>query len=249
MSSLFESDVPEPPSFDLMDIVDEISGTQSRTVTGPDGRQQRVTKRLPRNPEEQKLYDMASEQMTKAYGSIQELSALDPFAVEAFKPILDAFKSREERALDQAINQSTANRENQLARYGLSNSTNANEIRAASGAMENQLRMDINDRTTLLANQLRDDAIARQQNVFGLGQGIVNNDFARANSNNNNALALGIMGGQNQTYQNQLSAYQARGPSFGQQLLGAVGTGVGAYFGGPVGASIGNSLTGNRVKV
>ena len=45
----------------MLDVIDEITGTEFVTVTGPDGKKQRVLRRTPRSEEDQKLFDQATE--------------------------------------------------------------------------------------------------------------------------------------------------------------------------------------------
>jgi len=84
---------PVPPKEELMDVIDEVTGTQAITVVGADGKKKRVVSRLPRSPEEQKLYDDAGELMNKAIVEIKKLSDYDPAAVFDFAPFVDVMNN------------------------------------------------------------------------------------------------------------------------------------------------------------
>lgn len=71
---------PVPPKEELLDVIDHVTGTQAITVVGADGKKKRVVERLPRTPEEQKLYDEAGDLMNIAIVEIKKLSEYDPAA-------------------------------------------------------------------------------------------------------------------------------------------------------------------------
>ena len=80
---------PIPPKEELMDVIDKISGTQTITVTGADGKKRRVMERLPRTPEEQKLFDDAGELMDKSMAEIKRLNEYNPTEVIDFAPFVN----------------------------------------------------------------------------------------------------------------------------------------------------------------
>ena len=84
---------PVPPKEEVLDVIDTITGTQSITVVGADGKKNRMVSRLPRSQVEQKLYDDAGELMDKAIVEIKRLSNYDPAAVVDFAPFVDVMNN------------------------------------------------------------------------------------------------------------------------------------------------------------
>lgn len=93
----------QPSPVELMDVIDEISGTQTITVTGPDGKKRRVTQRLPRTPQEEAMFAKAEELMSQAVTNIEELYQYDPSSVADYQPFIESFgQINDERAADLA---------------------------------------------------------------------------------------------------------------------------------------------------
>ncbi len=143
---------------ELMDVIDELSGVQTITVTGVDGKKRRVTQRLPLTPQEQQTLDQAKNLMNTAVNNIQRLYQYDPTTVVNYQPFIQAFSSiNNERMRDLAqigdfkdiaekveqfreisrdltmkeFDERERMAEEGLARRGLSKSTQATELRAA----------------------------------------------------------------------------------------------------------------------
>ena len=86
---------------ELMDIVDELSGVQTITVTGPDGKKRRVTQRLPLTPQEEQTLNQAKNLMNTAVNNIQRLYKYDPASVANYQPFIQAFSNiNQERMRD-----------------------------------------------------------------------------------------------------------------------------------------------------
>ncbi len=86
---------------ELMDIIDEMSGFQTITVTGADGRKRRVTQRLPLTKQEQETLTQAENLINTAVTNIGRLYQYDPSSVVDYQPFIQAFSSiNEERMRD-----------------------------------------------------------------------------------------------------------------------------------------------------
>ena len=315
---------PVPPKEELLDVIDEVTGTQAITVVGADGKKKRVVSRLPRSEAEQKLYDDAGELMNKAIVEIKKLSDHDPAAVVDFAPFVDVMNSlNAERQADIAelsklpdFNQyvddfkamgntiiqdefKKAENENNayLANRGYADSSAAiamrnslvsekakalqqqdvngnlygEQLKAADlanrmntygfreqGRMgqlqnaqaEHQLKLGQYDQS----NAMRQQALQNQYGLFSTGAKIQGDDANKAMATRAPELANTIfqqsnmdslnrhnaqIGQINSQYQNQLASYNSQRPSFGDTVLQLGGMGVGAYFGGPMGAMMG----------
>ena len=186
---------PQPTPVELMDIIDEVSGVQTITTTGPDGKKRRITQRLPLTPQEQAILSQAENLMAKAVNNIESLYQYDPNSVANYQPFIQAFSDiNEERATDLAqignfidigqkveafrnINRELTNREfdrqqrigeESLAKRGLQRSTMATEQRAAMAnerALAEQ-QADIN--ANLYGEDLMQRQLARESQVYGL---------------------------------------------------------------------------------
>jgi hypothetical protein len=170
-----------------MDVIDELTGVQTITVTGPDGKKRRVTKRLPLTPQEQQILSQADNLMAKALNNIETLYKYDPTSVANYQPFIQAFSDiNNERAADLAqignfgdiankveafrtMNTDLMNREfdrqermgeEVLAKRGLQRSTMAAEQRAAM-ASERALATQQAD---VAANMYGEDLAQRQFN-------------------------------------------------------------------------------------
>ena len=85
-----------PPLQEMMDVIDEITGTQSVIVTGADGKKRRVNSRLPRTGEEKKRFELAEQLIPAAMQAIQKLYKYDPQSMIDFAPLVDTFANIDE---------------------------------------------------------------------------------------------------------------------------------------------------------
>lgn len=177
--------VAPPPQEEIMDVIDEITGTQSITVIGPNGKKRRKIERLPRTTEEQERFALGEELMTKSINNIKDLYQYNPDSVIDFEPLLRTFANlNDERANDlgQVANignirediqafrdmqtslddemfmrQNRAMEEN-LGRKGLSDSYAGQEARAFASRNENLYRKQ----SEFNANQYGEDLAAKR---------------------------------------------------------------------------------------
>jgi hypothetical protein len=93
--------IPPPPSApEMLDIIDEITGTQSIVVTGADGKKRRIQSRLPRTPEEQSKYQAAEELVGSSMKNIQQLYKYDPRSMIDFAPLIETFSNLNRERMD-----------------------------------------------------------------------------------------------------------------------------------------------------
>lgn len=148
---------PQPTQQEVLDVIDEIAGTQTVTVVGADGKKRRVTQRIPRTPQEEAMLKQADELMAQAVDNIQKLYRYDPASIVNYQPFINTFAQiNDERIADLAqignfgdlaqkvndfknMSKELVNREfdtrsrmndEMLARRGLQNSTYAAETKA-----------------------------------------------------------------------------------------------------------------------
>jgi hypothetical protein len=175
----------QPAPAEVMDIIDEIAGTQTITVNLGNGKKQRVTKRLPRTKEEDEVLKRADELMAQAVSNIQQLYRFDPASVADYQPFIQTFSQiNEERMADlgkignfegiadkvasfKQMNKELSERafdvqahmnDEILAKRGLSNSTMAAEMKAATATERALMRQ----RVAADAERYGDDLMNRQ---------------------------------------------------------------------------------------
>ena len=94
---------PPPPPQEILDVIDEVTGTQTITVTGSDGKKRRMIQKLPRTQEEEALNQEAGRLMDKAIGEMKRLYDYDPSQLVHYAPFVDVINSlNQERSEDMA---------------------------------------------------------------------------------------------------------------------------------------------------
>lgn len=188
---------PPPPPPEIMDFIDEISGTQTITVTGADGKKRRVTQRLPRTPEEEARYKAGEKLFSSALKNIQQLYKYDPKSSVDYAPLIKTFanlnKERmadlskiadlgniEQQVEDFKLMQNTLmedeftaqNRtaEDNLAHAGRGAGTFAEERRAALARNQDLTRMQGNVNAAMYGEDLATRRLARNKEAFGLNE-------------------------------------------------------------------------------
>lgn len=184
-----------PPEKEILDYVDKISGVETITVQGPDGKKRRVTQRLPRTPEEEKFYQEAGELLSQAISNIKTLSVHDPASVVDYQPFINTISSlNAERLQDlsgmsnfeniaqevesfkrintdltmRAFDASERKMEESLAHRGVENSTEATEVRAAMARERAELLRETEFKSKMFGKDLQDRQIDTESRLFGL---------------------------------------------------------------------------------
>ena len=186
---------PPPKPQEIMDVIDEISGTQAVTVTGPDGKKRRVIQRLPRTPEEEQLFRQGEALMASALQNLKTLYNHDPAQVVDFAPVIetfaninreraqdlaeitnlgniqadvDDFKAIQKNLLNEELRQSRLAQEEGLIDRGHYNSTAGDSLRAQLAREEALARQQVDLNSRMYGEQLADQRLNRNINTFGL---------------------------------------------------------------------------------
>jgi hypothetical protein len=184
----------QPAPVEVMDIIDEISGSQTITVVGPDGKKRRVTQRLPRSPQEEAMFKKAEELMSQAVTNIEQLYQYDPTSVVNYQPFINTFAQiNDERMADLAkignfaniaekvnsfkkLNQELVSRdfvrkermsEEILAKRGLQNSTLAAETRAAMAGERSLAQQQAGVNAEMYGEDLMSRQLTREGQAYG----------------------------------------------------------------------------------
>lgn len=189
--------VAPPAQEEIMDFFDEISGVQSITVVGPNGKKQRRTQRMPRTPEEEQLFKLGEDLTKKSIDNLISLYQYNPENVINFEPLLRTFANlNDERAAalgqvanignirediqafrdmqtslddDMFMRQNRAMEEN-LGRKGLSDSYAGQEARAFAGRNENLYRKQSEFNANLYGEELAKKRLDRNAEAFALDE-------------------------------------------------------------------------------
>lgn len=186
---------PPPTPEEVLDVIDEISGTKTITVQRPDGKKERRTMRLPRTPEQEAYYTRAASLMNTALERLQSLYEQNPRDAVNYQPFIDTFANlNAERQADLAqiglfprlpemvsnykamatdlVNREfdRANRMNEerLARTGLATSSIAADARAA---LEGERIRGLRESEIMgerYGSELANSQLAREREIFGL---------------------------------------------------------------------------------
>lgn len=180
---------------ELMDVIDELSGVQTITVTGADGKKRRITQRLPLTPQEEQTLNQAKTLMNTAVNNIQRLYQYDPTSVVNYQPFIQAFSSinqerlgdlaqigdfkdiaekvQQFKAINQTLtmdafdNQQRMTEEN-LARRGLQRSTEATENRAAMAKQRALLEQEVNVASENYGEDLQNRRLDREARTYAI---------------------------------------------------------------------------------
>jgi|KBSSwiStaDraftv2_1062776.scaffolds.fasta_scaffold21568_5 hypothetical protein len=198
----FGNDAPEmqqipnpPPEKEMMDFISHITGTQSVTVTGADGKKRRVTTRLPRTPEEAESLKTGQDLLITSMKDIQNLYKYDPKSVISFAPLVNTFanldrerlndlgqianigniqedianfKNMQGTLIDEQFAMRERSNEERLAHTGRGSGTYANESRAAMARAHGLARMQGDAQATRDAEDLAAKRLGTNKEAFGL---------------------------------------------------------------------------------
>ena len=186
---------PPPKPQEIMDVIDEISGTQAVTVTGPDGKKRRVIQRLPRTPEEEALFRQGEELMSSAIQNLKTLYNHDPSQVVDFAPVIetfatinqdraedlaqitnlgniqadvDDFKAIQKNLLNEEMRQARLAQEQGLVERGHHNSTAGDSLRAQLAREEALARQQADLNARMYGEQLADQKFRRNLTAYDL---------------------------------------------------------------------------------
>lgn len=162
---------PPPKPQEIMDVIDEISGTRSMIVT-ENGRKVRKIIKLPRSAEEQKFLRLGEEIISEGLASIKQLYQYNPQNVASIQPLINTIANLNERQiqdLSQITNFGNLREDVESFRTMQKDLLNEDLLRA-EGNMENDLaRMGRAGGTYGAAQRAyfaKESAMARRQGDF-----------------------------------------------------------------------------------
>lgn len=186
-----------PPPPEIMDIIDEITGTQSIIVTGADGKKRRVNSRLPRTPEEEQRFKAAEELIGSSIQNIKQLYQYNPQSMIDFAPIVETFaninrermqalgqianignieqdvadfKQMQSSLIDEQFQIKNRSNEERLAHSGRGSGTYAAESRAAMARNEALARQQGDIQGSIYGEDLASRRLSRNKEAFNLGE-------------------------------------------------------------------------------
>jgi hypothetical protein len=215
MGSVFKPKVPAVPTPPPPSIYrDEVGGTEQVPIQNADGSTTYVTRRLPLTPDQQREQDEYKNIMSTALVEIRRLSATDFADDPTVNQALEQFKSAQSRALSQSLQQRTESEEQSLARRGVLDSTAAQTVRRQRAADERDARQQIVQATDVVKEDIRNDRLGLQQNLYSLAANRQDLDQVKAQQSASSGLnaTLGI---NNANRASLMDYYSRQANSFG----------------------------------
>lgn len=239
MGSLFKTTTPAPPPpAPPVTVQDQVNGVEQVPVTNPDGSTTYITRALPLTPEQQAQKEQIDGILQESLAEIQKLSVADYAPDEATKKVLDQWQKAQEDLLGSQYSARQRQEDERLAQRGLSDSSAAQEVRRQRQLDQQKAEQNLSLQKDEMADQVRNDKLTLQQNLYNIASNQKNADTALA--------AQAAARGQSQVTalnaQRQASildyynAQQAQNSVFGNSLAtslgGAAGRGIGGSIGG-----------------
>lgn len=266
-----KSPPPPPPKEKTPNFRSEITGVERKVVKNADGTETIVETALPLSPEEQALQNQWKELEQTNLAKMEELSAFaDASQIPQLQERLQSFRQTQVENLERSAEFLAETNEEALARRGLANSTASTEQRAQREAIIGQEFANIDAKEQAFAESLRNQEMARAQNMFNIGNvgrtNIENRQLQGAQMATSSAL------GQQQAnlqasqafYNNQLQNFQMKqaedqrvfGNIMGVASLATFGAtggfsalgGAGAGLGSVMGSADGGAAVANQAK-
>lgn len=180
MGSLFKQETPPPPPAPPMTLVrDEVNNVEQVPVKNADGSVTYVTRRIPLSAEEQKERDTLDAIMKETLADINRLSQGDYTPDAATQKRLDAWSATRRDVLDDTFSERTRQEENTLARRGLQDSSAGADVRRQRRLDRQDANVAMQREREQLVSDLRNDDIARQQNLYNLAASQEDSTLAR----------------------------------------------------------------------
>lgn len=197
--SLEQETIPNQPSEkEMMDYINHVTGTQTVTVTGADGKRQRLTTKLPRTPKEQRAIDIGEDLLITSLEDIQKLYKYDPRSVINYAPLVQTvnnlsqetlqdlgqfanlgdieqkkqqFRDMNRTLVDEQFARERMSNEERLAHSGRGSGTYAAESRAAMARSQGLARAEADNRAIMGAEDYAAKRLGTDAQAFGLRQG------------------------------------------------------------------------------
>lgn len=244
MGSLFSSKQPAPPTPAPPSTVrDEVNGVEQVPVTNADGSITYITRALPLTAEQKAQKDELDAILKESLDQIQVLSASNYTHDAATQKVLDDWSAVQTRLLGKQQALRTDSEEELLARRGLSDSSAAAEVRRQRALDSQDAAQSLALMKDEMANQIRADKLALQQNLYNLAANTSDVGAARmqqaATRAQSSATAI------NTQRQASLMDYYARN-AVGSSVFGsALASGLGSSLGKALGS--GGSVVGTVI--
>lgn len=186
---------PPPPPQEMMDVIDEITGTQSVVNTLPNGSRVRKNQALPRSKEEEARYVQAGQIMDQAIGAMRQLyqtapaKAVDhaPFVqvlnnlndervrdlqelsqIPDFSRYVDDFKAMQNTLMEESFSRESRMLEDKLAQTGHSASDVGRAERNALLTGQRKSTQEAGIRSIDFATQLRNQDLLQRGQEYNL---------------------------------------------------------------------------------
>ncbi len=198
---------PPPTEQEILDVFDELNGVQSIVITQPNGRKVRRTTRLPRTPEQERIFKIGERIMGEGLPALQYLFQKNPSAIVSATPVINAIAG---------LNEKQAQELSQIADFGNIQQDIQNFTNVQQQLFDRELMRGRNRLETDLARR------GRSGGSYGAAQrAYFENEAALGRAQNDiNALQYGEALAERRLSRN-LKAYDARQEGRENQVRGA----------------------------
>lgn len=231
MSSIFSKpkipDIPPPPPApELTAFKSEITGIERVPVKDANGNTTIIERQILSDEQKQHLAELdaiAGEQLARIGKLTSNFATTD---IEGLDKILKDFEVNAKSSLESSFSDRTNSEEENLAKFGLSDSTSATELRNLRENQKQLMSDNINQQNEMLKQQVRQNELSNSYNLYNLVASQKNTNTNQMLDNLANAASIqqGLLDAQNQynqsvynanLQQQQLAANKSSGFSIG----------------------------------
>jgi len=221
-------DIDVAGAFNPIEFVNDIMGVSGNReeFTRPDGTKGVRFVAKGATKEQQDFIKLLTDEVQSYIGDVTELTRIGAaINNEAFDPVINSLRANNKDVNERAFRNRSRLEEETLARRGIEDSTSATEVRQQRGADMVQTEVDQERELVLIAEQLRDQQIARS----GIGLGAVSGERGTLSNSaeNQKTGSINFATGQQQLslaaqqamQQDRIAANQQQGKAFTDTAL------------------------------
>lgn len=188
---------PLPAAPQPSDFRSEITGIEQTVVRGPDGKMTIIEKNI-KTPEqieeEKKIKTLIDNQLMRIDKLTNNFVTGD---INGLSEILDNFKNQHLKFIQDNFQSQTNNREKDLAKFGINDSSAATQLRSLGDKTEKEMISQVFDNSVKMEQDIRNSELDKAIGLYNTLSNSLNNqnalkltNFNNINNSNNNLLAI-----------------------------------------------------------
>lgn len=244
----YQADEKKPSAPPKVSYKDEVNGVEQVPVTNADGSITYVTRKLPLSEEEQRKKSELDKMADDALAEIKLLTSEDYIASESTQKLLNDWQAGQQEILNESFDDRKESEADKLAKRGLSDSTAARTVTRQTKQDEFDANKQVDRERSLMANNIRQNELNNQQNLYNLAQNQLNYDQAQIQkSANANLSKLGALNTANTAslndYYNRKLSSSNQSNMFLNNILGPVSQQAGSTASGALDKGVGGFIS------